>query len=363
MFDDTIDCSRNQRPARVAIVDDSKSIRHWLRRILNDDPRLDVVAEAANGIEAREVLRNVPVDVVTLDVDMPGISGLDFLARLMVLKPMPVVMLSALTEVGSKAAIEALSLGAVDCIEKPKKVLGPDGVRSICNRVYNAANTRVTERKLTSKGTPQPPEFSAEAAWSGGVILLGASTGGVTALETVLTQLEATDWPVVIAQHMPENFLHSFCRRLNGQFSRRFYMASQGHELRSGQAVIALGKTVSTRLKRSATGHIICDLSAPSKNTFCSPNIDDLFYSAADAQLDTASALLTGMGSDGAIGLKRLRETGGYTFAQNESSCVVYGMPKAAVALGAAIEQLSDQSIGRRLATLTSQRQRLKNVP
>ncbi len=341
-----------KRCVRVAIVDDSRSIRRWLTHILSADGRLEVVGEAGSANEARELLRNTPVDVVTLDVDMPGMTGLEFLSRLMELKPMPVVMLSALTERGSQEAVEALSLGAVDCIEKPKADNIADATQSICDRVFNAAHVTVQGRARATPTGGLVQKATVEAPWHGGVILIGASTGGVTAIEAVLASLDETPWPIVIAQHMPENFLRSFQRRLNERFSRRVYMAQDGHVLKSGQVIVALGKTLSTRLERKADRTITCRLGEPSADAIYRPNVNDLFVSAAQNGVGGAAALLTGMGQDGAAGLKCLQETGVYTLAESEESCVVFGMPRVAIELGAADDVLTHDDIGKRLAKI-----------
>ncbi|MEP4194944.1 MAG: chemotaxis-specific protein-glutamate methyltransferase CheB [Aliishimia sp.] len=342
--------SDDATPFRVAVVDDSRSIRAWLRHVLDADPRLKVVGEAGSGPEARALLRQKKIDVMTLDIDMPGMSGIDFLARLMAHHPLPVVMVSALTEAGSEAAVKALSLGAVDCIAKPRSALKPNIAEDICARVYHAASVKVQTRK-TSLSTPSPSSFvGAGGAWSGGVILLGASTGGVTALESLLAEIDGCAAPVIIAQHMPENFLKSFNRRLNEQLKRKFVLAKDGLVLEAGQGVLALGKEVSTHLVSTPTGGIQCVFRPPSKDSLYRPSIDDLFNSAGVAKLTGAAAILTGMGSDGAKGLFTLMQSGFSTYAQEEHSCVVYGMPKAAVELGAAQSILEPQDVGRKIA-------------
>lgn len=333
-------------PARVVIVDDSRSIRKWLRHVLAADSRLAVVGEAGTADGARQLLRQTPVDVLTLDVDMPEMSGLEFLARLMSRRPMPVVMVSALTERGSREAVEALALGAVDCIEKPRSTLPPNLARDICERVWQASRVQVHAGRRIAVNVPDRAAPAAGTAWSGPLILLGASTGGVAALEAVLHELEGVAWPIVIAQHMPVKFLRSFCRRLNEVFSRRFIMADHGLELRSNHAVLALGKDVSTHLVRSGSGPITCRLAAPSSLAVHRPSVNDLFISAARSGLTGAAAVLTGMGDDGAAGLLALRTSGFVTLGQTERSSVVYGMPKAAVALGAVQHVLDPAGIG-----------------
>ncbi len=348
---DMIHSRETEGPVRVGIVDDSRSIRRWLRFVLETDPRMEVVGEAGNGLEARDMLRATKVDVVTLDVDMPGMTGLEFLAQLMAHKPMPVVMLSALTDKGSQEAVEALSLGAVDCIEKPRSALNDEVSQEICDRVWMASQIRVDGKRRTTVQTLRSTSRVKETPWHGGIILLGASTGGVTALEEVLSEIDNLPWPVVIAQHMPENFLRSFSRRLNEQFTRNFYVAEDGHVLQSGQAVIALGKSVSTRLEPDGRGGIVCRLGPPSERAVYRPCVDDLFHSAADNRFNGVAALLTGMGADGASGLNALCKGDFKTYAQDEASSVVFGMPKAAIELGAANHVLPHNEIGKHMAT------------
>lgn len=341
------------QPVKVAVVDDSRSIRLWLRHVLDADPRLQVVGEAGSGPEARRLLRTIPVDVMTLDVDMPGMSGIDFLARLMAHRPMPVVMVSAHTEAGSEAAIQAFSLGAVDCIEKPRSALQPNIAELICDSVYDASQVNVQFRPPPSAlREPSMAPFGT-GAWKNDIILLGASTGGVTALESLIAEIDSCPEPVVIAQHMPENFLKSFCRRLNEQYKRRFTLAKDGLVLQEGQGVLALGKEVSTHLMAHSGGGLQCSFKPPSAKAIYRPSIDDLFTSVSRLNIKGYAAVLTGMGTDGAEGLLALLDAGFATYAQNEHSCVVYGMPKAAAALGAAQTILEPQDIGRDIAALT----------
>ncbi len=344
---------------RVAIVDDSRSIRAWLRHVMEADPRLKVVGEAGSGVEARALLRHTKADVMTLDVDMPGISGIDFLARLMAHRPMPVVMISSYTEDGGEAAVKALSLGAVDCIEKPRFTLNEDVADKICDRVFQASQVTVHSRTALDPQGAIPPAKTGQTSWTGDVFLIGASTGGVTALETLLAEVDGQSAPVIIAQHMPENFLQSFCKRLNENMSRRFLLAKDGVPLKRGQGILALGKHVSTRLEVSDGGEIVCRLGPPSETAVYRPCIDDLFRSAARARLTGAAVLLTGMGQDGAKGLLALKDLNWRTFAQDEASSVVFGMPKSAIDLGAVDEVAEPGAIGRHLASLMNSRHHL----
>ena len=343
------------RPARVLIVDDSRSIRGWLRHVLEQDPRLEVAGEAADSTAARDLVRTDRFDVMTLDVDMPGMSGLDFLARLMARRPLPVVMMSAYTDKGSTAALEALSLGAVDCIAKPRTQPGPEQLAMICQTVWDAAQTRV--QRSTARQAPAAPLTPALARgqrrdWTGQIVLCGASTGGVAAIEALLREIDHVPSPIVIAQHMPEMFLRSFTRRLNEQFGRNFVLAEDGLVLKEGMGVLALGKNVSTRLEHVSGGRLRCALGPPSDGAIYRPNVNDLFLSGAAVGCVAAAALLTGMGDDGARGLSALRAAGSVTYAQSEESCVVYGMPRRAVELDAAMTVGAPDRIGREIAAL-----------
>jgi two-component system chemotaxis response regulator CheB len=338
----------SKKKVRVAIVDDSLTIRTWLRILLEADPRFEIVGEAKNSTEARDLLKTQEVDVLTLDVEMPGMSGLEFLDRVMRSRPMPVVMISALTDYGSDAAIEAFALGAVDCIAKPRTGLDEKTCQNIRSRIWDAAQARVTSYNSAGKvrgGVMH--RFVSGAAWHGDMILLGSSTGGIGALETILEHVDQIPVPIVIAQHMPDMFLKGFVQRLNQVFSRNFILASSGHILRANECVICLGKDVSTYISKSNTGEVIFSLAPPSKEARYRPSVDDLFLSAAQTGITGSAAVLTGMGNDGARGLLALRNNGVDCVVQDEASCVVYGMPKAARAIGAARAELSPDEIGR----------------
>ena len=333
-------------PVSVAIVDDSRSVRRWLRAVLNADDRLEVVAEAGSGLEARDLLLKTKVDVMTLDINMPGMTGIEFLEKLMIHRPMPVVMLSALTEEGSREAVEALSLGAVDCIEKPRAAVEGELLKEMRDRIWQAAQSHVSPQqhrqihKTSRRTRPEP------VPWNGPVILLGASTGGVAALESVLVELEGNPAPVIIAQHMPENFLRSFGRRLNELFSRRCKMADEGMLLQENHAILCTGRTFSTRLARKSNGDPYCTFGLPSESAKYHPNIDDMLLSAAGIGMCGCAAVLTGMGTDGANGLLACRQAGFETWAQDEQTSVVYGMPKAAAELSAADQIAAPSEIG-----------------
>ncbi len=334
-----------KRKVRVAIVDDSVTIRTWLRILLESDPRFEIVGEAENSLEARDLLIAHQVDVLTLDVEMPGMSGLEFLSRVMRSRPMPVVMISALTDHGSDAAIEAFARGAVDCIAKPRTGLDEAASRNIRARIWDAAHARVafTAERPRSEVMHR---FVSGSAWHGDVILLGSSTGGIGPLETILEQLDQIPVPILIAQHMPDTFLKSFTQRLNQIFSRNFVLASNGHILRANECVICLGKDVSTYMSRARNGDMILNLAPPSEEARYRPSVDDLFLSAAKAGVTGSAAILTGMGNDGAKGLLALKRKGVHCVVQDEESCVVYGMPRAAAMLGAASAEIPPEEIG-----------------
>lgn len=352
--------SGRDTPKRVLIVDDSRVMRSWLRAVLSADRRLHVVGEACDAIEARDYLKAHTADVLTLDIEMPGMSGLDFLTRLMRARPMPVVMMSSLTAAGSDAAIQALSRGAIDCMVKPSKSYGEELTQDICERVYHAACTRPSQLQMRLKssavghGTPQNtaastvPSGIRQPYRRGALILLGASTGGVAALETVLPMLDPQGPPVVVVQHMPGNFLCSFSERLNRQLPQNVYLANEGRALQSGDIVLAPGNNQHTELRRRG-GDWYCHFVPNDPPALHCPAVDVLFASAVSEAKKVSAALLTGLGRDGAEGLLKLSQAGAKTFGQDEDTCVVYGMPRAAKALGAVQQEVSLDRIGQAL--------------
>lgn len=337
---------------RVLIVDDSRAIRAWLRMVFASDPRLQVVGEAADAVEAREFLKAHQADVLTLDIEMPGMSGLDFLTRLMRARPMPVVMMSSLTSAGSDAAIQALSRGAVDCMVKPSDGYDPELRRDICERIYNAACTRPVSRQPPMSEVAPLRSFTAtltplrsDPCRHGAIILIGASTGGVAALETVLPMLHPGGPPVVIVQHMPGNFLISFAERLNRHLSQNVMLASEHRPLSRGDVILAPSAGKHTEIRRR-NGEWTCAFVPNDPPALHCPSVDVLFKSAIPEAATVSAALLTGLGRDGAEGLKALAEAGARTYGQNEETCVIYGMPRAAMILGAVQCELPLDSIG-----------------
>lgn len=352
LHSDTNGHQSNESVKKVLIVDDSRVIRMWLRTVLASDRRLEVVGEASDAVEARDFLRANAADVVTLDIEMPGMSGLEFLTRLMRARPMPVVMLSSLTSKGSDAAIQALSRGAVDCILKPTDGYDLDLSRDICERVFQAACTRPA-RTSAGEGAVQPGRQAVarhapalgQSCRRGSLILIGASTGGVSALEAVLPQLEPDGPPVVIVQHMPGNFLESFSQRLERQLPQNVKLAQEGVPLRRGDVILAPGIGKHTQVVRRVDGWQCRFVENEPAALHC-PSVDTLFLSATSEAKNVSAAILTGLGRDGAQGLLELAEGGAITFGQDEETSVVYGMPRVAFSLGAVQHQLPIHKIG-----------------
>lgn len=322
---------------RVLVVEDSPAMQRLIRHALDTDPRLQVVGVAGDAYAAREMIKRLRPDVLVLDVEMPRMSGLDFLGRLMRLRPMPVVMFSSMTQTGSDSAIRALTLGAVDCLAKPRAGITPGTLSELADRVYAAASA--SPRPPRFDATAAPPVPIAPSAATDRVILIGASTGGVTAVETVLRGLPKAAPPVVVAQHMPESFLQSFTARLDAILPHRVMLAEEGLELTSGQVVMAPGGARHTGVA-SRNGVLRCiQIDRPKRNGHC-PSVDELFLSAKAIGDRVIGVILTGLGQDGAAGLRQLREAGAHCIGQNEATCVVYGMPRAAAEAGALDEQL-----------------------
>lgn len=316
---------------RVVIVDDSATMRKLIRIKLETHPGLEVVGEANDPYEAREVIKAKSPDVITLDIEMPRMDGLDFLEKLMRLRPMPVVMVSSHTEKSASATIRALQLGAVDCVAKPAMPYGEDAFSSLPETVYSAARARVS---MTTAQPARPQSTTEEENYDPGrkILLIGSSTGGVEALFTVLRRFPANCPPTFITQHIPANFSASFASRLNAHCAPTVCEAKDGLQLKPGMVVIAPGGDTHLEVGPGLS----CNLTMGDRVSGHRPSVDQLFSSALPYAKRIAAALLTGMGRDGAEGLKKLHDAGARTFAQDEETCVVFGMPKAAIELGAA---------------------------
>lgn len=332
---------------RVLIVDDSTVMRQLIAAALSADPELEVVGEASDPLQAREAIKVLNPDVITLDVEMPNMNGIDFLERLMRLRPMPVVMVSTLTARGTEATLAALELGAVDCIEKPR---GSDaaGFRQIAEKVKMAARAKVRQR-VEHKAPATQESFTPNDR----IVAIGSSTGGVEALLSIVERLPADCAPTVITQHMPASFTRSFAERLDRACAATVTEARNGDPLVSGHVYVAPGGDF--HLEIEGTKHLRCRVTHGDPVSGHCPSVDVLFNSVARTAKDrSVGVILTGMGRDGARGLLAIRQAGGKTLGQDESTCVVYGMPRAAYDLGAVERQLPLERLGPAIRNLTN---------
>lgn len=337
---------------KVLIVDDSALMRALLTEIIGGAPDLEVVGSAPDPLAAREMIKALNPDVLTLDVHMPKMGGLEFLERLMRLRPMPVVMVSSFTESGSETTLKALELGAFDYIGKPRADSGKsleNYAEDLVEKIRAAKGARL-RGAMKSSATMKPamaPAVSGAAA-SGKIIFVGASTGGTEALKEFLLGIPADCPPILIVQHMPETFTGSFARRLDSLCAPKVIEAQGNEKVEPGTVYIAPGHS-HLLIRRGASGYLTELAATPPVNRH-RPSVDVLFDSAANVVGRKAvGVILTGMGKDGAQGLLRLRQAGARTFGQDESSCVVYGMPREAFLVGAVEEQCSLDEMARRV--------------
>lgn len=335
-------------PTRVLIVDDSASMRAMLRKILAADPMIDVVGTAADAAHARALIKELEPDVLLLDVEMPGLDGLAFLERIMRLRPMPVVMCSALTSRGTDRAIEAMRLGAVECIGKPAGgaqglIAGAAGLRKT---VKAAARAAVPAFRAQPPARPTPEPGRSEGYDPDCTIAIGASTGGVEALFALLGALPPAMPPILVVQHMPARFTPHFAQRLDAHCALTVVEAGNGEPLRPGTVYIAPGTHAHMELRATGARRTIHLEVAPLVSGH-RPSVDRLFRSCVPLGARAVGVLLTGMGKDGAAGLLAMREAGAATFGQNAESCVIYGMPGAARAIGAVSRELPLEALPR----------------
>lgn len=329
---------------RVLVVDDSALMRAVLAEIINSVDDLQVVGTARSAIEAGQMLSSLNPDVMTLDVDMPQMDGLAFLAQVMRTHPMPVVMVSGLTERDSETTLRALELGAVDFVAKPK--LDPAAnihasAEEICEKIRIA---RYWRNQFAQKHSARPLQRSsmADSALPSRVlqerlVLIGASTGGTEAIRAVLTALPETMPGILIVQHMPEMFTGSFARRLDGLCALKVKEAQDGDIVKPGTVYIAPGH--SHLMVRRIAGGFKCELSRGEPVNRHRPSVDVLFHSAAkEVGRSGVGVMLTGMGKDGAQGMLAMRQAGAWNICQDQESCVVWGMPREATLNGAANE-------------------------
>jgi two-component system chemotaxis response regulator CheB len=335
------------KPARVLIIDDSALVRELLTGIISSDPRLTVVGTAPDPIIARDKIKALSPDVLTLDVEMPRMNGIEFLEKIMRLRPMPVVMISTLTREGADTTLRALELGAIDYVAKPTQRLTESIEplkREICDKVAAAAKARV--RGLSPAPKPaQAAPIAAEATDPSryaalDVIGLGASTGGVEALGELLNGIPPGAPGIVVVQHLPGAYTARFASRLDGNLPLKVVEAEDGMPIQPGHVYIGRGEKC-FEVAKGAGGKPVCRIADGEKESGHLPSIDRLFASLAAFGPRAAAALLTGMGRDGVNGLKKMRAAGAVTIAQDQATSVVYGMPRAAMEEGAASRQLA----------------------
>jgi two-component system chemotaxis response regulator CheB len=361
----------SDKKIKVLCVDDSALIRSLMTEIINSQPDMTVVATAPDPLVARDLIKQLNPDVLTLDVEMPRMDGLDFLEKLMRLRPMPVLMVSSLTERGSEITLRALELGAVDFVTKPRL-----GIREglleytdlIADKIRAAARARLKVARqpgadaAAGAGAALAPMLRSPLLSTEKLIIIGASTGGTEAIKEVLQPLPPDCPGIMIAQHMPPGFTRSFAQRLDGLCRITVKEAEHGERVLPGHAYIAPGG-FHLSLARSGANYVAhLDQEEPVNRH--RPSIDVLFDSVAKhAGKNAIGVILTGMGRDGAAGLLRMRQAGAYTLAQDETSCVVFGMPREAIAMGAANEIAGIDEMSQRLmARLMSYGERSNRV-
>lgn len=324
---------------KVLVVDDSVAIRQVLKGIINNDRELTVVGEASDPFEAREKIKKLNPDVITLDVEMPKMDGITFLKNLMRLRPMPVVMISTLTQTGAPVTLDALEIGAVDYIPKPSAsgAALAEVSEQICEKLKIAARAtvRAFDRDSFVQKSAIKPLVKALGDGKGkGIVAIGASTGGTEAIKEVLTRLPENMLPVVITQHIPAAFSDSYAKRLDRSCALNVVQAESGMKLQSGYAYLAPGDRHLV-FKKSASG-FSCILSDEEPVNRHKPSVEVMFDSLRESFSGKIfSVMLTGMGNDGATAMRRLRDAGHHCIIQDEASSVVWGMPKAAYDLGA----------------------------
>lgn len=351
------------RKIRVIVVDDSALVRSLLAEIINRQPDMECIGAANDPLVAREMIRELNPDVITLDVEMPRMDGIDFLGRLMRLRPMPVVMISTLTEHGADVTLRALELGAVDFVSKPRIGL-VNGLNELATQIVDkvrvaalarvrrllpvapaaGAGARAAGRAALSPFTalsPAPPPAPAllGAGATEKLVCIGASTGGTEAIREILQRLPADMPAVVITQHMPPGFTTSFAARLNSLCQLTVKEAVHGERILPGHAYIAPGGRQFS-IGRSGANYVAVVEDSPPVNRH-RPSVEVLFKSAAAVAGRNAYAImLTGMGNDGAAAMREMKDAGSYNYVQDEASCIVFGMPREAIAQGAAHEVL-----------------------
>ncbi len=349
---------------RVVVVDDSALVRSLLTEIINRQPDMECIGAASDPYAAREMIRNLNPDVITLDVEMPRMDGIDFLSKLMRLRPMPVVMVSTLTERGAEVTLRALELGAIDFVAKPKIGVA-DGLKQLAHEITDkvrvAAKARIHKPSAATLAAAGAPAVNASTSSASGtvsaapvtraapasvgrlstekIIFIGASTGGTEATKEVLINLPADAPAVVITQHMPPGFTKSYATRLDSLCKIRVKEATDGERILPGHAYIAPGG-LHLSVEKSGANYVARVRDGDPVNRH-KPSVEVLFKSAASVVGRNAlGIMLTGMGADGAKAMREMKDAGAYCIAQDENSCVVFGMPREAIAAGAVQEVL-----------------------
>lgn len=320
---------------KVLVVDDSATIRAILKHAMQAEPDIEVVGEAGDPYEARAAMKALNPDVVTLDIEMPRMNGIEFLGHIMRLRPTPVIMISTLTQAGAEASLEALSLGAIDYIAKPTGGNMMGAFKDLPNKVRAAAQSKLSAAGAAAPVTPQSTKtYRAKNR----IVAIGASTGGVEALTQVISALPAGAPPVVITQHMPAKFTTSFAARLNAKSQVTVVEAQDGDVLQVGHVYLAPGGD--THLQVQGRTRPQCVLLESDNVNGHRPSVEVLFKSIVPFGGQAVAVMLTGMGNDGAAAMKEIRDAGGLTLGQDRSTCVVYGMSRVANELGGVMHEL-----------------------
>jgi two-component system chemotaxis response regulator CheB len=341
-----------ERKIKVLIIDDSALIRSVLKEVINSYPDMEAVGAASQPLQAREMIKTLNPDVLTLDVEMPQMDGLTFLEKLMRLRPMPVLMISSLTERGSEAALRSLELGAVDFLPKPKMGI-VDGIQGyadeIAAKIRVAYGTKIRPRSQDAHSALVAlPALGNRISTTEKVIVVGSSTGGTEAIKEFLIRMPPDAPGILIAQHMPEAFTKSFANRLDGLCKIKVTEAEGNERVLPGHAFIAPGHS-HLLLKRSGANYMT-ELSQSDPVNHHRPSVEVLFRSVAqNAGKNAIGVMLTGMGKDGAVGMLEMRQAGAYNLAQDEATCVVFGMPREAIAVGAVDEVAPIQEMTQRV--------------
>ena len=331
---------------RVLVVDDSALVRSLLAQIINQQADMTCIGAATDPLMAREMIRALDPDVITLDIEMPHMDGIDFLERLMRLRPMPVVMVSTLTERGAEATLRALALGAIDFVAKPR-LGGGEGLNGLAAEIVEKIRVAATARVKRSAPLPTTTPVASVRlgrVQGGQLICMGASTGGTEAIREILTHLPADTPGMVITIHMPAGFTASFASRLNGLSAMTVKEAVDGEPILPGHAYLAPGGR-QFRVARKGGAYVAIVEDGGLVNLH-KPSVAVLFNSvASEVKANAIGVMLTGMGSDGAQAMRTMRDAGSYNLVQDEASCVVFGMPREAIARGAADAVLPLQQI------------------